>query len=325
MMADPIRRRELLGGVAERAGDAPARGRRRQRAAARRPGHAVGRSRRRQDHLRARPDPPSRRRRDDRGAEPDLHADADLRAAALSRGACRSLPASSGTAELAELGFDDLPEDAVVLLEWPDRAAGFLPPDRLDIALTLAPKLKLEFRHARVTGHGTFAPRVDADRARCAASSRSSGLGERSAHAMPGDASTRTYERLTLDDQHGHPDELAAPARTARRCATASPTARSRIWPRASFRSWPWPTGLREHGLLAPEILHADLEQGLLVIEDLGDERVVAGDPPAPIEERYETAVDRPGCAARSGVARPPAGRAASRISVCRPTTWRRS
>ena len=67
----------------------------------------------------------------------------------------------SGAAELAELGFDDLPEGAVVLLEWPDRAAGFLPPDRLDIALTLAPKLKLEFRHARVTGYGTFAPRVE--------------------------------------------------------------------------------------------------------------------------------------------------------------------
>ena len=63
----------------------------------------------------------------------------------------------SGPAELAELGFDDLPEGAVVLVEWPDRAAGFLPPDRLDIALTLAPKLKLEFRHARVTGYGSFA------------------------------------------------------------------------------------------------------------------------------------------------------------------------
>src|SRR6202165_5825118 len=52
----------------------------------------------------------------------------------------------SGTAELAELGFDDLPDGAVVLLEWPDRAPGFLPADRLDIALTLTPKLKLEFR-----------------------------------------------------------------------------------------------------------------------------------------------------------------------------------
>ena len=36
----------------------------------------------------------------------------------------------SGPAELAELGFDDLPERAVMLLEWPDRADGLLPPDR---------------------------------------------------------------------------------------------------------------------------------------------------------------------------------------------------
>jgi len=29
----------------------------------------------------------------------------------------------SAAAELRELGFDDLPQDALVLLEWPDRAA----------------------------------------------------------------------------------------------------------------------------------------------------------------------------------------------------------
>src|SRR5262249_29728894 len=33
-------------------------------------------------------------------------------------------------------------------------------------------------------------------------------------------------------------------------------------------------------------------EQGFLILEDLGDERVVSGDPPAPMVERYETAVD---------------------------------
>ena len=50
--------------------------------------------------------------------------------------------------------------------------------------------------------------------------------------------------------------------------------------------------GLREAGLSAPDILHADLEQGLLLIEDLGEERVVSDDPPAPIVDRYEAAVD---------------------------------
>src|ERR1700690_3736304 len=39
----------------------------------------------------------------------------------------------SGPAELAELGFDELSEGGVTLLEWPDRAAGFLPADRLDV------------------------------------------------------------------------------------------------------------------------------------------------------------------------------------------------
>src|ERR1700689_1777670 len=60
----------------------------------------------------------------------------------------------SGAAELAELGFDDLPEGAVVLMEWPDRAAGFLPADRLDITFTLAPALGPDARNARVGGYG---------------------------------------------------------------------------------------------------------------------------------------------------------------------------
>src|SRR5919106_2512649 len=65
------------------------------------------------------------------------------------------------SSELPELGFDDLPEDALVLLEWPDRAAGFLPADRLDIAFTISPQHGETFRNVRVTGHGSFAPRVD--------------------------------------------------------------------------------------------------------------------------------------------------------------------
>src|ERR1700726_476017 len=38
----------------------------------------------------------------------------------------------SGASELAELGLDDVP-DAVVAMEWPDRAGGELPADRIDI------------------------------------------------------------------------------------------------------------------------------------------------------------------------------------------------
>jgi tRNA threonylcarbamoyl adenosine modification protein YjeE len=196
----------------------------------------------------------------------------------------------SGAAEMSELGFDDLPEDAVVMMEWPDRAAGSLPPDRLDIAFTLAPKLKLEFRHARVTGYGSFAPRVE----RIAAVRQfvaESGMGEAVRHRMTGDASTRTYDRLQLGDKCSilmnsprRPD--GPPVRDNKPYSAVAHLAES-VTPFVAIAK-----GLRELGLSAPDILHADLEQGLLLIEDLGEERMVSGDPPVPIVDRYESAVD---------------------------------
>ena len=50
--------------------------------------------------------------------------------------------------------------------------------------------------------------------------------------------------------------------------------------------------GLRERGFSAPEIYAADIEQGFVMLEDLGAELFVTGDPPAPIEARYAIAVD---------------------------------
>ena len=38
--------------------------------------------------------------------------------------------------------------------------------------------------------------------------------------------------------------------------------------------------------------VEADLEEGLLIIEDFGSQFVVDGDPPEPVEERYAAAVD---------------------------------
>ncbi|MGN6463370.1 MAG: tRNA (adenosine(37)-N6)-threonylcarbamoyltransferase complex ATPase subunit type 1 TsaE, partial [Pseudolabrys sp.] len=104
----------------------------------------------------------------------------------------------SGSSELAELGFDDLPPTAVVLVEWPDRAAGFLPPDRLDVGFTLAPKLGPSHRNARVTGYGSFGPRIERLnilRQFLAAS----GLSDAERQRIQGDASTRMYERLRHD------------------------------------------------------------------------------------------------------------------------------
>jgi hypothetical protein len=193
-------------------------------------------------------------------------------------------------AELAELGFDDLPMGAVVLLEWPDRAAGVLPPDRLDIAITLAPQHGAEFRNVRLTGYGSFAQRAE----RIFAVRRfldTTPFADATRRRIQGDASTRSYERLTLGDKHAmlmisprRPD--GPPVRDGKPYSTIAHLAED-VKAFVAVAN-----GLRQIGLSAPQILDAELSLGLLLIEDLGSEPVVAGDPPAPIEERYGTAVE---------------------------------
>jgi N-acetylmuramate 1-kinase len=196
----------------------------------------------------------------------------------------------SGAAELAELGFDDLPESSVVLVEWPDRAAGFLPPDRLDITFTLAAQLGSEVRNARVVGYGAFSARA-ARIPQVRAFLEESGFGEARRRRMVGDASTRIFERLKLADQTTvlmnaprHPD--GPPVRDGKPYSAIAHLAED-VVPYVAVAA-----GLRDRNLSAPAILHADLERGLIMMEDLGDERIVGGDPPAPIQARYEVAID---------------------------------
>ena len=195
-----------------------------------------------------------------------------------------------GPGELAELGFDDLPKEAVVLLEWPDRAAGFLPPDRLDIAFTLAPKLGPEHRNARITGYGAFAARLERMTVvRRFLDSTAFAAAER--QRIQGDASTRSYERLKLGEQTAilmnaprRPD--GPPVRDGKPYSAIAHLAED-IIPFVAMAN-----GLRSLGFSAPQIYEAEISDGLLIIEDLGSNPVVSGDPPAPIEERYGVAVD---------------------------------
>jgi tRNA threonylcarbamoyl adenosine modification protein YjeE len=196
----------------------------------------------------------------------------------------------SGSSELAELGFDDLPPTAVTLVEWPDRAAGFLPPDRLDIGFTLAPKLGPSHRNARVTGYGSFGARIErlhALRVFLAAS----GLSDAERQRIQGDASTRIYERLRHDgrdlilmDAPRRPD--GPPVQDGKPYSAIAHLAED-VTPFIAMAR-----GLHERGFSAPAVLHADRDAGLLVLEDLGKEGIVRGTPPAPIPERYEAAVD---------------------------------
>jgi hypothetical protein len=195
-----------------------------------------------------------------------------------------------GPGELAELGFDDLPKEAIVLLEWPDRAAGFLPPDRLDVAFTLEPQSGPEARKARITGYGSFAARAD----RIPVIRRfldSTGYGMAERRRIQGDASTRSYERLCLGEQRtilmNAPRRAdGPPVRDGKPYSQIAHLAED-IVPFVGMAN-----GLRQHGFSAPEIYEAELQEGLLILEDLGAEPVVSGDPPTPIEARYAAAVE---------------------------------
>ncbi len=192
--------------------------------------------------------------------------------------------------EAAELGFDDLPERAVVLLEWPERASVLLPADRLDVTLLLNPQKGAEFRNARVTGHGAFAARVD----RMLAMRRflnEAGYEEATRARLQGDASTRIYERLTLGDRRAilmnSPRRADGPPVKHGRPYSAIAHLAEDVTPFVAIAN-----ALRARGFSAPEIRAADLADGFVVLEDLGQEGVVSGDPPAPIEQRYAVAVE---------------------------------
>src|SRR5438477_4279653 len=192
--------------------------------------------------------------------------------------------------ELTELGFNEAAEDAAVLLEWPDRIGDRLPADRLDIAFGLAPRLGLNARHAQITGHGGFAPRAR----RLEPVRRfldEVGFADAAREYIQGDASTRSYERLTAGTRRAvlmnaprRPD--GPPVRNGLAYSAIAHLAED-VKPFVAMAR-----ALKARGLSAPELYAADLADGLLIIEDLGTEPVASGNPPGPIEERYAAAVD---------------------------------
>lgn len=194
----------------------------------------------------------------------------------------------SDVSELNELGLDDLPDKAVTVMEWPERAAGLLPADRIDIAFRLAPKMDAGVRDVVVTGYGASVARV----ARIAVMRKfleTSGFAEAERKHMQGDASTRAYERLTLVGQSyvfmnapRRPD--GPPVRDDKPYSAIAHLAED-VTPFIAMAN-----ALRGRGLSAPAIVAADRSAGFLIIEDLGDNAVVSGTPPAPIEERYAVA-----------------------------------
>jgi len=192
--------------------------------------------------------------------------------------------------ELEEIGLSPMPEATVVLMEWPERAAGALPPDRIDVALSHRPALGSTARAAEITGYGKAAPlvaRLQALREFLAAA----GYADAERRRMAGDASIRSYARLVRDDKSvilmNSPKRPDGPAIHDGKSYSAAVHLAEDVKPFVAIAN-----GLRALGFSAPAIQHADIDIGFLITEDFGTDGVIEGDPPAPIPERYEAATD---------------------------------
>ncbi|MDH3579943.1 MAG: tRNA (adenosine(37)-N6)-threonylcarbamoyltransferase complex ATPase subunit type 1 TsaE, partial [Hyphomicrobiales bacterium] len=199
---------------------------------------------------------------------------------------CYRLDAPS---EIEEIGLEDAVDEGVVLIEWPERVAGYLPPDRIDIHLEDAGSETT--RNLLVTGHGAFAPRLDRLEAMAEFIERE-GWGAAAVSYLQGDASTRAYAQLSTDGQNAIlmdapkiPD--GPPVRNGKAYSTIAHLAEDV----SAFVAVA--NALREAGFSAPEIMAHDLAHGFLILEDLG-KRVFAAEIAAGGDEEilYRAAAD---------------------------------
>ena len=191
--------------------------------------------------------------------------------------------------ELDELGFDEAIAQGAALVEWPDRAENRLPASTL--VLAIGPSATAEARRARLTGPAeAWSARLERTLAvRAFLAVAGSPFGHR--RHLQGDASARSYERIhdaagttVLMNHPPEPDDAAGRARVAARAA-------------AKLAEGPEPflamdLALADLGYSVPEVLAHDLDDGLLLLEDLGSEVCFAGEPPLPVPECYAVAVE---------------------------------
>lgn len=191
--------------------------------------------------------------------------------------------------ELLELGLDELVSTGAALVEWPEKAGHLLPSGALFLTFSAG--------HDDDGRHVVFSAREAETAARWGARlertiairslMHAAGWGQASRRYLIGDAAARTYERLHFDGasaivMNAPPlYKLAGPGETpsygeiVHRARTIAP-----------FLALT--TELRRRGYAAPEILAADEDRCLIVLEDLGSDTMVHER--APIPERYEAA-----------------------------------
>lgn len=195
-----------------------------------------------------------------------------------------------GPDELVELGLGEALDDAIGLIEWPDRGGDFLAPEtRLDIVFELEPEGTDEQRSVTLIPGASWA-----DRLGLTLGARklvdSAGWGEAVRQHMLGDASTRAYERLVRPTGEtailmiSPPRSDGPPVRAGKPYSEIARLA-ERVDAFVAIDK-----GLRALELSAPEIFASDLVNGLLLIEDLGHDTMLSDGVPVP--EHYAVAAE---------------------------------
>lgn len=186
--------------------------------------------------------------------------------------------------ELEELGFHGEARDGVVLVEWPERAADALPGDAVFVRISE----RGEGRAVEIEGPEDFIGRLERSLAIRAFLDRSGLEGARRSFLI-GDASSRAYETVSapgrepiiLMNAPRRPD--GPPIRDGKPYSRIAHLAESVVPFVAIARV------LRDEGFAAPDIPAADLDRGLLLVENLGSEGVLDSEG-RPILERYTAA-----------------------------------
>ena len=224
---------------------------------------------------------------------------------------------AGGPDELEEIGFDEAIRTGIALVEWPDRAEELLPSNALHLHLEQgagADAREVRLMADASAGAAGWRARIERTLA-IRAFLADAGWPEARRRPIPGDASRRSYERIAraaaaqeagVDGSGDTPSpglsEAGSPAIAI--LMNHPPEAddaagRARVEARAAAKITEnadafvaVDLALAERGVSVPAIFARDVAQGLVLLEDLGSEFCIAGDPPTPIPERYGVAVD---------------------------------
>jgi N-acetylmuramate 1-kinase len=170
--------------------------------------------------------------------------------------------------DIHELGVEDAAQKGIVIVEWPEIAAASLGANRIEI--TLVDAAQATMRRVSVCGVGRCAVAAQrVEQLMVFLAPRAAWVGAHISH-LQGDASTRSYARLVGGDR-------AALLMDAPRQADGPPIRGGRSYSQIAHLAEdvrPYVaigTALGAAGLSVPEIFGHDLERGVLLIEDFGD------------------------------------------------------